>query len=253
MSRKLFVAIIGSVILVASATAQTTPTPPPAHAANSQPAPSSPQQKSVVELDLSMDARVPPVATKTEDVDTNLVPITLTNEQIKDLVRKSADHDLENDRKQRDYTYIQRAEMHFLEKDGDVKKTESETTEVMVLYGEQVERTIAKNDQPLPPKDAAKEEKKIQDLIEKRKNESDSDRQKRLAKKDKERDDSRRFVQEIADAFDFTFRGMENVSGHSTYVIDCAPRPATSRVRRNRSISPNSAAASGLTQPSSSS
>jgi hypothetical protein len=115
--------------------------------------------------------------------------------------------------------------MHFLDGSGSTSKTESETTEIMNLYGEQVERTIAKNDKPLSGKDAAKEEKKIQELIDKRKNESEQDRQKRLAKKDKERDDSRRFVQEIADAFDFTYRGLENVDGHSAYIIDCEPRP----------------------------
>ncbi|MFZ0803216.1 MAG: hypothetical protein WAN70_13715, partial [Terriglobales bacterium] len=36
--------------------------------------------------------------------------ITLSEDQIRDLIRQSADHDLENDKKQRDYTYVERAE-----------------------------------------------------------------------------------------------------------------------------------------------
>lgn len=152
-------------------------------------------------------------------------PVTLTNEQIKDLIRKSADNDIQNDLKQRDYTYTQRSEAHYLDGQGQVKKVESETDEVMVLYGEQVERKVAKDDKPLSDKDAAKEEKKLQQLIDKRKSESEEKRQKRLAKEAKDREESRQFVTEIADAYNFAFRGREEVDGHNAYVIDCEPRP----------------------------
>ena len=33
-------------------------------------------------------------------------PATLSEDQIRDLIRRSADNDLENDKKQRDYTYV---------------------------------------------------------------------------------------------------------------------------------------------------
>jgi hypothetical protein len=151
--------------------------------------------------------------------------VPLTNEQIKQLIRKSADKDLENDLKQRDYTYTERSEVRFLDNHGQVKKVESETDEVMVLYGEQVERKVAKDDKALSEKDAAKEEKKIQELIRKRKDENDQQRQKRQAKEAKDREESRKWVQEIADAYNFTFRGREEVDGHNAYVIDCEPRP----------------------------
>ena len=152
-------------------------------------------------------------------------PVTLSNEQIKELICKSADNDIQNDLKQRDYTYIERSEMRSLDGQGQVKKVESETDEVMVIYGEQVERKIAKDDKPLSPKDAAKEDKKIQELIDKRKNESEEKRQKRLAKEAKDREESRQFVREIADAYNFSFRGQEEVDGHAAYVIDWEPRP----------------------------
>ena len=66
----------------------------------------------------------------------------------------------------------------------------------MEIYGEPVEKLIAKDDKPLSDKDARKEDEKIQKIIDKRKNESDSDRQKRLAKEEKEREDERQFVAE---------------------------------------------------------
>ncbi len=149
----------------------------------------------------------------------------LSNEQIKELIRKSADNDIQNDLKQRDYTYLERSEAHYLDGKGNVKKVETETDEVLVLYGEQVERKIAKDDKPLPPKDAAKEEKKLQELIDKRKNESEEKRQKRQEKERKEREKSRQFVREIADAYDFQLVGAAAIDGHDTYIIDFVPHP----------------------------
>ena len=105
------------------------------------------------------------------------------------------------------------------------KSTETKTTEIMELYGEPVERLIAKDDKPLSEKDAKKEEEKIQKIIEKRKNESDEDRQKREKKEEKEREDNRQFVREVADAYNFHFAGIESLAGRDTYVIDAEPRP----------------------------
>src|SRR3954451_6824757 len=117
----------------------------------------------------------------------------------KELIRLTEEHDILNDLKQRDYTYKERGEAHFLNKDGSVKKTEIETNEVFVLDGEVVSRQIAKDDKPLPEKDAAKEDEKVQKIIDRHKKESESDRQKRLANYDKAREDARKFVLEVGD------------------------------------------------------
>ena len=54
----------------------------------------------------------------------------------------------------------------------------------MEIYGEQVQKLIAKDDKPLSGKEATKEDEKIQKLIDKRKNESEEDRKKRLAREE---------------------------------------------------------------------
>jgi hypothetical protein len=149
----------------------------------------------------------------------------LSEEQMRKLLRVTADHDVENDKRQHDYTYIEREEQHSLDGKGRVKKTEVSTSEVLMIYGEQVERLIAKDDKPLSAEDADKEEKKIQKIIDKRKNESDKDREKRLAKEEKDREDGRKFVLEVADAYNFHFLGTETLEGRETYVIDAEPRP----------------------------
>jgi hypothetical protein len=150
---------------------------------------------------------------------------SLSPQQIQDLFRKVADNDLENDKRQRDYTYLQREEQHRLDGKGQVKSTEVKTSEIMELYGEQVERLISKDDKPLSDKDAKKEEEKIQKVIDKRKNESPEDRKKREQKEEKEREQGRQFVREVADAYNFHFAGIESLAGRDTYVIDGEPRP----------------------------
>src|SRR3984893_660820 len=150
---------------------------------------------------------------------------SLSEDQIRELIRQTAANDMENDKRQRDYTYIQREEQHKLDGKGQVKNTETKTSEVMEIYGEQVERLIAKNDKPLSDKDAKKEEEKIQKVIEKRKNESEHDREKREKKEEKDREQNRQFVREVADAYNFHFAGIESLAGRDTYVIEGEPRP----------------------------
>ena len=149
----------------------------------------------------------------------------LSEDRIRDLIRHSADNDLENDKKQRDYTYVEREETRRLDGKGQVKSTEIRTYDVMEIYGEQVQKLISKDDKPLSEKDARKEDEKIQKLIDKRRNESDDDRKKRLKNEEKNREEGRKFVSEVADAYKFTFVGIETPDGRDTYVIDCDPQP----------------------------
>jgi hypothetical protein len=152
-------------------------------------------------------------------------PPTLSQDRIRELIRQSADNDLENDKKQRNYTYTERDVERRLDGKGQVKSTEMKTYEVMELYGEPVQKLVAKDDKTLSEKDARKEEERIQKLLEKRKNESEQDRNKRLEKAEKDREEDRKFVLEVADAYNFRFVGIETLQGRPTYVIDGDPKP----------------------------
>ena len=149
----------------------------------------------------------------------------LTEDQIRQMIRQVAEKDQENDKKERDYAYVERDEERTLDGKGHVKSTEVKTYEVMDLYGDQVQRLIAKDDKPLSDQDARKEEKKIQHLMEKRKNESEKDRAKRQEKEQKDREEGRKFMGEMADAFNFRLEGLEQLDGRETYVISAEPRP----------------------------
>ena len=149
----------------------------------------------------------------------------LSPEQMQQLFRVVADKDIENDKRLRDYTYTERDVEHRLDGKGQVKSTEVKTYDVMELYGEQVQRLIQKDDKPLSEKDAAKEEEKIQKIMDKRKNESEGDRKKREQKEQKDREEGRKFVREVADAYDFKLVGTELVGEREAWVIDGEPRP----------------------------
>lgn len=149
----------------------------------------------------------------------------LSQEQMQQLFRVVAEKDMENDKRLRDYTYIERDEDHKLDGKGQVKSSEAKTYEVMEIYGEQVQRLIEKNDKTLDAKGAAKEEERIQKIIDKRKNESEDARRKREEKEEKDREENRKFVLEVADAYNFKLVGTELVAGRDAWVIDGEPRP----------------------------
>ncbi|HTW31702.1 MAG TPA: hypothetical protein VMD76_08495 [Candidatus Sulfotelmatobacter sp.] len=149
----------------------------------------------------------------------------LTQEQMQQLLRVVAEKDIANDKLQRNYTYTEREVQSKLDGSGQTKSTEVKTLEILDIDGEQVERLIAKDDKPLDAKEAAKEDEKIQKIIDKRKNESDDERRKREEKEAKDREDGLKFVREIADAYNFTLVGSETIGDRDTWVISAEPRP----------------------------
>jgi hypothetical protein len=149
----------------------------------------------------------------------------LSQEQMQNLFHVVADKDDENEKRLRDYTYIEHEVQNNLDGKGNKKSTEIKTYEILEIYGEQVRRLIEKDDKALNAKDSAKEEEKIQKIIDKRKNESEESRKKREEKEAKQREDDRKFVHEISDAYNFKLVGTEVVDGREAWVIDGEPRP----------------------------
>lgn len=143
---------------------------------------------------------------------------------MRELTRVVAQNFRDNYRRQRDYTYIERDVENSIDGDGRIKSTEAKTYEILDIYGEQVRRLIAKDDKPLDPKEAQKEEEKVQKVIDKRRSESDDDRKKRLENEEKRRQESRKFVSEVADSHEFSLVGTELVDGREAWVIDGEPR-----------------------------
>ena len=150
---------------------------------------------------------------------------TVSTPTARQIVQKSVDLDQRNARLIRqNYTYQFRAVERDTDKSGAVKKTVTHTYEHLFLYGVDHDRLIAKDDKPLSEKDEREEEKKIEKLKEKFEHESEVDRQKRVADREKEREESRKFLKQIPDAYDFELKGSETIDGHDTWVIEFTPR-----------------------------
>ena len=149
----------------------------------------------------------------------------LSQRQMQQLLRVVADKDLENQKRAHDYTFVDREVENKLDGKGQTKSTEVKTYDLVEIYSEPVRKLIEKDDKPLDAKEAAKEDEKIQKIIDKRKNESEDERKKREEKDAKQREEDRKFVTEIADAYDFKLVGSEDVNGREAWVIDGEPRP----------------------------
>ena len=136
------------------------------------------------------------------------------------------EHDVSNWRKQTNYTFVQRIEQRELNSNGSVKATKSETEEIIFLYEQPYARLIKRNDQPLSESEARKVEKKLNDTMEKRRQESPADRQKRLADFEKRHHEEHSFLLEVPEAYDFRILGEEIRNGRSAYVLIGEPRQA---------------------------
>jgi hypothetical protein len=162
---------------------------------------------------------VPPQAASADQ------PESLSADEIRALIQRAAENDIENDKKLHNYTYFEDINERRLDSKGEVKSTETKTREIMMLYGSQVERLVAKNGKPLSAKEAAEEDQRIQKIVNKRRDETPEQAAKRLKQEEKEQEDTRRFVREVADAYNFRELPLETIEGRETYVIDAEPRP----------------------------
>ncbi len=143
----------------------------------------------------------------------------------REIVRLSVAHDEENWRRARNYTFIERVEERQAGSRGVLKSGGSRTFDVTLLEGSPYRRLIARDDKPLPPEEERKEREKLEKNIRERRNESEADRQKRIADWQKRRDRDRALFREIADAFDFTLEGEQTLGARTVYVIAGVPRP----------------------------
>jgi hypothetical protein len=138
-----------------------------------------------------------------------------------EIVRRSLDRDTSNFEHLKNYTYQQREENRELDENGKLKKTESVTSEVLVLAGRPYQRVIARDDKALSEKDVLKEQNKMDRELARRQN-TPAQEQARLEKR---RAENRKFLRELPEAFSFRLLGEEAISGKPAWVIAADPRP----------------------------
>jgi outer membrane lipoprotein-sorting protein len=187
---------------------QSSPTPAPASTAEASPTP----------------AATPAASThQPSAAETAVAQFPPTNDA-KEIVRRSMEIDRRTLDLARNYTCQQREVIKHLDKHGDVKSTEIKTYDVGFYYGEEYSRLIMVDDKPLSDKEKKKEDEKLEKFLAKLRNESPEERQKRSDKEKKERQESRAYRLDVANAYDFRIVGEEELEGVNTWVIEATPR-----------------------------
>lgn len=113
-----------------------------------------------------------------------------------------------------DYEYVETDQ----QRDGGTK-----TFQELMVLGSPYERLIAINGQPLSSEQAAREQHKLNAAITRRRNESQQEKQQRLAKAEQVRKRDHALIEEIPKAFDFEYLDEKQLAGRA-YVLQAIPK-----------------------------
>jgi hypothetical protein len=150
-------------------------------------------------------------------------------------MREFIDHVRENLRSDdtliADYTFTEKNTEMRLDSKGGVKKTKTATYEVYPSEGpgKMYRRLIARDGKLLDEKELAAQDKEQEARAERRRlrlqNETQADRNKRLAKNEAEKKKEREIVDELFRMDELVLEGRESIDGRNTILISFKPRP----------------------------
>lgn len=120
----------------------------------------------------------------------------------------------------RDYTYLRHQEIRRLDAQGRTASTGSTDHEITILYGEPYHKLVRRDGKPLSADEARKEQKKLDNELDKRAAHQDQ----RRREADKERGEQRKALAEVAEAFDWKIEGEEAITGRPAWVLRGKPR-----------------------------
>jgi len=106
----------------------------------------------------------------------------------------------------------------------DRQENGTKTYEATMILGSPYRRLVARNNEPLPLAEQAKEKHRMEDSIAKRRTESEAERAARTAEYEKERKQDQLLMDQLVEAFDFRILGQEKLSAHDAYVLRSTPR-----------------------------
>ena len=142
------------------------------------------------------------------------------------LIQRVIDEQERQQQAQRAFAFRERTVTRYLDSQGAVSKTKSETFLVTPSTGGEYRRLVAKNGHPLSARDKAKEERKLEKHIEDELRLSEQEREQKT--RDKLEDRVKRYRSRLEDAFevyDFAPLADEVVDGESVRVFRFTPKP----------------------------
>jgi hypothetical protein len=150
---------------------------------------------------------------------------------VNDLIRRSV--------KAIEADWNQAPNFTFVERDVESKKDRAPTVkvyQVLMIEGSPYNRLIAIDDQPLGPAEQAVEQQKLNFETAKREHESIRERNKRMAKYFKERNQNQAMLKAMVGAFDFEVVGEDTVNGHPCWVLDAKNKPGYQPTSRETKV-----------------
>jgi len=151
------------------------------------------------------------------------------------ILRQSLQKEMMNAKTLENYIYEMKETSTSYDSGGRPSKTESKVTENLWVDGSRYKRLLEVNGKALTGAAALREQRKLDDEMKRRRQESPGDRSKRLAEEAKRREESRRTRDEVGKAFTFRLLGEETVSGAKCWKVAAEPRPGyvgTTRISR---------------------
>src|SRR5688572_770276 len=150
-----------------------------------------------------------------------ILPAVLWPQDLREIVRRSIELDRRNTELTKNYGFLQRLEEQQLDHEGKMKHRDIRTWDVTVIEGSAYRRLVARNGQPLSPKDQQLEAEKLRKTTELRRKETPEQRARRISEWEKSLLKRREPLQELPEAFNFKLVGEEG----GAYVIEATPKP----------------------------
>jgi hypothetical protein len=116
------------------------------------------------------------------------------------------------------------AASHFDYSERDEEQGGSKTYAVTMLFGTPYRRLIAVNGRKLDSAQEAEEQKKYEQVVAERRNESPDKKSVRIAKYEAERKRDRTMLEQLTAAFDFRLIGEQKLKGRRVYALKATPR-----------------------------
>lgn len=118
------------------------------------------------------------------------------------------------------------AQPNYSHRECNLKGGQARTYQMLMIEGSPYQRLIEINGKPLSGDQEQQEKVKLAREIQRRHNESSSERQARLSKYQANRAEQHMLMQQMVSAFNFKLAGEETVDGIGCYVLDALPNPA---------------------------
>ncbi|MGD0668597.1 MAG: hypothetical protein ABSB23_13630 [Bryobacteraceae bacterium] len=97
--------------------------------------------------------------------------------------------------------------------------------QVLMILGSPYRRLVAINGKTLPPAEQAEEQRKLDETVGRRRNESPKERAERMASYRRDRRRDRQLMNQLVQAFNFRLLGEQRLGPRTVYVLQATPRP----------------------------